>query len=129
MRGALHVLAVAVLLPYLVLAYAFLVLGHAISSGSLFGILDTLLTHFVWMIPWGIIGASFASVAIVLLGVIPGVRRLGALCLGVLAAAALAIILVVDTSPLDLGALLFLLPCFGVLAFAVWMWSAHRVAA
>jgi hypothetical protein len=114
------------LIPYLVLAYAFVVLGHAISRGSLLGILDTLLTHFVWMVPWGVIGAAAIIVLVVLLGVIPGVRALGALCLGTLAALSLAIILIVDTSPLDAGALLFLLPCIGVLAFAVWTWSVQR---
>jgi hypothetical protein len=126
MRAALHVIAVVVVLPYAALAYAFVVLSQAIAGGSLLGIFDVLLTHAVWMIPWGILGATAAIVAIMVLGVMPSVRWIGALCLGVIAAVSLAIIVFVGTSPLDAGTLLFLLPCIGVLAFELWQWAADR---
>lgn len=123
MRATLHVLAVLVVLPYAALAYAFAVLGQAIASGSLLGIFDTLLTHFVWMIPWGILATAAAIIAIMALGVVPRLRWLGALCVGAIAAVSLAIIVFVGTSPLDGGTLLFLLPCIAVLAFAAWSGS------
>ncbi len=126
MRAALHVIAVLVVLPYVALAYAFAVLGQAIASGSLLGILDTLLQHFVWMIPWGLLATAAAIIAIIVLGVMPSLRWLGALCLGIIAAVSLAIILLVASSPLDPGGLLFLLPCVGVLVYEVWLWSASR---
>ncbi|HET7063916.1 MAG TPA: hypothetical protein VFI49_06525 [Rudaea sp.] len=45
MRGALHLLCTLVLLPYLLLAAWFLILGDAISAGSLASFLTTLLSH------------------------------------------------------------------------------------
>ena len=43
MRAALHVLATIVVVPYVVLASAFVILRHAISRGSLWSVLDALL--------------------------------------------------------------------------------------
>jgi len=123
MRAVFHLVGVVVLLPYLALASAFLILGHAIASGSLLGILDRLLNHALWIVPWGIIGAAVVIVAVALLGVIPGTRLIGAACLGALAAASLVVILVIGSSPIDVGQALFLVPCAAVLVFAAWSWS------
>ena len=43
MYAALHVFATIVVLPYVVLAIGFVILGHSISSGSLLSFFDTLL--------------------------------------------------------------------------------------
>ena len=93
MGAALHVLATLVVVPYVILAIGFLLLGHAIASGSLLSFFDRLLNHFLWIVPWGLIGFACAMMLVAIIGVIPGFRRIGALCLFALAGASLAIIL------------------------------------
>ena len=119
MRAILHVLATLVLVPYFVLAGGFLILGHAISRGSLWSFLDALLAHAAWLIPWGILGLALALVAVAILGAIARARRLAAAILAMLAGASLAVILTIGRGEIDAGALLFLLPCALVLAFAL----------
>ena len=127
MRGALHVLATVVLLPYVALAAAFLLLGNVIAGGSLLSMLGRLLAHATWIIPWGIIGAACAIVAIALLGIIPGYHRLGGLVLGVLAVSSLlAIVFMTGRPAMDASQLLFLSPCVAVLGFGAWLWFAGR---
>jgi hypothetical protein len=120
MRALLHVLATIALLPYLVLASGFLILGHAISSGTLFSFFGTLLAHAVWIIPWGLIGFASAMVLVAVLGIVPRFRRFGALCLCLLAAASLAVIIFMVPSRVGWSELLFLLPCMLVLIFGGW---------
>ena len=50
---ALHVLATLLLAPYVALAILLLAFGHATSRGSLWGFLDAVLNHALWIIPWG----------------------------------------------------------------------------
>jgi hypothetical protein len=81
MRGALHLLCTIMLLPYLLLAAWFLILGDAIAGGSLASFFTTLLAHALWLIPWGLLGLTVGIVAVAALGVIDGARWLGGLCL------------------------------------------------
>ena len=126
MRAVLHILAVLVLLPYLALAAGFLIIGHAISGGSLLSFFEKLLTHATWIVPWGVIGAGVVIVVLTVLGILSDLRWLGALLLSVLAAVCLAVILVVPSSLPDAGQILFLAPCAGVLAFSAWLWRRER---
>jgi len=126
MRAALHVLATIVVLPYLVLACGFLILGHAISSGSLLSFFGTLLAHAVWIIPWGLIGFACAMVLVAALGIMPRFRWIGALCLCLFAAAALAVIIFITPSRVGWSELLFLLPCMFVLMFSAWLANVSR---
>src|SRR5512135_2124392 len=121
MRGALHLLCTMVLLPYLMLAGWFLILGDAISGGSLTSFFTTLLAHALWLVPWGLLGFAAAMFGIMALGLIDGVRWLGAICLFILAAGCLLVVIGMDVSAIDLGALLFLLPCFAVAFFGAWL--------
>jgi hypothetical protein len=52
----MHLLCTLVLLPYLALAAWFLILGDAIAGGSLASFLATLLSHALWLMPWGLLG-------------------------------------------------------------------------
>jgi hypothetical protein len=126
-RGLLHVVGTLILVPYLLLASAFLVLGHALAraQGSIWVIFDTLLHQAVWIIPWGIIGAAGALLAIAALGVFPESRRLGGAILAVLAAGSIVVLVTMDTGTLDAGSLTFLAPCAAVLGLGVWLaWPA-----
>ena len=120
MRAVLHVLATIALLPYLILASGFLILGHALSGGSLLSFFGTLLAHAVWIIPWGLIGFACAIILVAVLGIVPRFRRLGAVCLSLLAAASLAAIIFMTSSHVGWPELLFLLPCILVLIFGGW---------
>lgn len=131
MRGALHVLSTIVLLPYIALAFGFLFLSHAISSGSLFSFFETLLAQIAWLFPWGLLGFACAIALVIALGLIPRLRWLGGLCLCLIAASCLVVILTVTTSTIGLSQLLFLLPCFAILVFGGWLavveWRSRRL--
>lgn len=121
MRGALHLLCTIVLLPYLMLAAWFLILGDAIAGGSLASFFTTLLAHALWLVPWGLLGFAAAIFGVMALGLIESVRWLGGICLFVLAAGCLLVVVGANTSGIDLGELLFLLPCLAVLFFGAWL--------
>ncbi len=125
MRGALHLLCTIMLLPYLLLAAWFLILGDAIASGSLASFLTSLLSHALWLMPWGLLGFTAGIVAVAALGVIEGVRWLGGLCLSILAGGCLFIVIAGNPSAIGPGELLFLLPCFAVLIFGGWLTVAE----
>jgi len=129
MRGALHVLATLATVPYLLLAAAFAIGGHAIGAGSLWKALDTLLAHFLWIVPWGAIGFGVVVIAVAVLGAYPPTRRLGGLLLALLAGVALAVIVALASGPLDGGQLLFLVPCALALACGAWLASSARPSA
>jgi hypothetical protein len=129
MRGALHVLATLATVPYLLLAAAFSIGGHAIGAGSLWGALDTLLAHFLWIVPWGALGFAVVIVTVAVLGAYPPTRRLGGLLLALLAGAALAVIVLLGSGPLDAGQLLFLVPCALALACGAWLATSAPAAA
>ena len=121
MRGALHLLCTIVLLPYLMLAGWFLILGDAIAGGSLASFFTTLLAHALWLFPWGLLGVAAAILGVIALGLIESIRWLGGLCLFLLAAGCLLVVVGADASALEIGQLLFLLPCFAVLFFGAWL--------
>ena len=121
MRGALHLLCTIVLLPYLMLAGWFLILGDAIAGGSLASFFTTLLAHALWLVPWGLLGFAAAIFGVMALGLIESVRWLGGICLFALATGCLLVVVGVDISGIDLGALIFLLPCFAVAFFGAWL--------
>jgi len=120
MRGALHLLCTIVLLPYLLLAAWFLILGDAIASGSLLSFFGTLLAHALWLMPWGILGFGGGFLILCVIGVSDRLRWLGAVCLFVLAGACLLVIGLVDAVT-SFGQALFLLPCLGVLGCGAWL--------
>jgi hypothetical protein len=117
MRGATYLLCTLALLPYLALAAWFLLIGDVIASGSLASVLTTLLSHALWLFPWGLLGVAAGIIAVATLGVIESMRWLGGLCLFVLAGACLFIVIAGNPSAIGPGELLFLLPCFAVLVF------------
>ena len=125
MRGALLLLCTIMLLPYLLLAAWFLILGDAIAGGSLASFFTTLLSHALWLVPWGLLGLTVGIIVVAALGVIDGVRWIGGLCLFVLAAGCLFVVLTGSSSAIGLGELLFLLPCFAILIFGGWLTIAE----
>jgi hypothetical protein len=128
LNPVLHVVATLVLAPYVALAIVFLAFGHATSRGSLFGFLDTLLQHALWIFPWGIIGFAVAILGIAALGVIKSTRAFAAALLCALAVASPVILVVVSGSRLDVDAIVFLVPCVAVALFGAWrVREEHRI--
>ena len=120
MRAVAFILSTLVLLPYAVLAVGFVLLGRAISGGSLMSFLGAILTQADWFIPWGLLAALCSVVALIFLGVSPQTRRVGAVILLALALASVATIWVLSTKSVGLPELTFLMPCIAVAAFAAW---------
>ena len=129
MRGALHVLATLVAVPYLLLASAFLILGQAIGAGSMWDVLDLLLAHALWIIPWGAIGFVVVIATVAVLGAYAPTRTLGGILLAVLAAGALVVLVTLNSGPLEAGQVVFLVPCVASLACGLWLAFGDRPVA
>ena len=120
-RGTLHVLSTLVVVPYALLAVAFLLLGKAIARGSLAGLLSSLFWDALWIIPWGVISAVGVVAIVAVLGAFPGSRWLGALSLCALSLGSLIVLVTVPSGPIGSGELTFLAPCIAVAGFAAWL--------
>ena len=125
MRATLHILGTILLLPYLLLAIAFALIGQAASSKSLGALLWTLLTQIAWIVPWGILGLAASIVLIAGLGFSARLRWLGYLCLFVLALASLLVIVILPGDGFGFDALIFLAPCIAVLFASGWYGMAE----
>ncbi|HEY2396142.1 MAG TPA: hypothetical protein VGH81_09230 [Rudaea sp.] len=133
MRMALYFLATLIVLPYILLSVGFVLLGQAISGGTLFAFFNALLTAALWLVPWGMLAFVLAFVVLLALGASERWRWLGAACLCFAALASLVVILYLAVSQFDLSQLLFLLPCGLVMVFGGWLalsdWRGPRRAA
>ena len=126
MRIVTYLLATLLLLPYLLLAAGFLLIGQAVSGGTLWSFFDALLAAAVWLIPWGLLALALVFLA---LGIGDRFRWLGGVCLCVLASCSGAVILIMATATIEPGHLLFLLPHFLIAVFGAWLAFAERRAA
>ena len=126
MRAFLHVLSVLLLVPYMVLAILFLLLGHAIAGGGLLGFLGALLDEFIWMMPWGLLGFALLVLTLLVLGLRPATLWLAGLLVGLLATASMLVVLIFPGDGVDAGSLLFLLPCAIALGLGFWICLAER---
>lgn len=111
MPGLLLAVAALVVLPYAVLAGAFLMIGEMSGAQGLPGVFDVLLGHADRMLRWGLYALPAASIALVVLGFLPRLRRAGWLALLVLSTGSLATVGTLGATRLGAGELAFLLPC------------------
>src|SRR5436190_24372377 len=98
MRTLLHLLSVAFVLPVVVLAFAFTILGRAVATGSLLGVLGRLLTDALWMLEWGFFTACAVLFIIMLGGLFVRTRWLAALCVAVLGIGSTVVVLVLTAA-------------------------------
>jgi len=122
----LHVLAAITLVPYFLLALGFVLLGHAIGSGSLWSFFDTILAQATWLIPWGMLGLVALFAALAALGLHSRSRRIAGALLCLMALACLAIIVFMPSSSIQAGELLFLSPCIMVAVIGAWLAAVER---
>lgn len=120
MTIALHLVGCFMLLPYLGLSAFMLFVQRAAESKNLLSVFDLMLNAALAFINWGGLLLLLAWLTLLLLGLFPATQRVGAALLLGLALACLAIIAIVQPTPLDAGQLLFLAPCALVAVAAAW---------
>jgi hypothetical protein len=122
MRAFLHLLSVVLLLPNLVFAAYFVLLGHAIGGVTILGVLDRLASAALALMTWGGFAIGAAFLAILFGGFFVQTRWLAASCVAILAAGSLTVLIVLGSGPYTFGQWLFLLP--GVVALCISAWLA-----
>jgi hypothetical protein len=123
MRPLLYLLSLALALPGIGLAAAFLILGNAIAARSFLGFLGVLLDTFLWLFPWGLLGCMAAFVALVIAGVTARFRWLASICVATLAIGSSLVVLWIDVghgnfSP---GQLVFFVPALTAASAGIWL--------
>jgi hypothetical protein len=121
MQAVAFILATLVLLPYALLASAFVLFGYAISGGTLASFIQAIFAEATWLIPWGVVGAACFLVVLVGLGVNQSTRKVGAVILLVLALASIAAIWLLPTNTIGVAEFTFLLPCVAVVGVGAWL--------
>ena len=115
-HSLLHFTASVLVLPYVALAGFFLLVGEAARAKGLIALLDVALFQASWIFRWGIYSIPLLWLVLVLAGFVTRFRRMGALIVCLLATGSLLILVVLQTSPMEPGQLLFLIPCLAVAA-------------
>ena len=121
MRPLLHLLSIALLLPSLVFAMGFALLGHAIAGATLFQFLYRLLMQFLAVMTWGIFAAAGFFILLVLGGFFVQTRWLAGLCVAILSVVSAAVLIVLGSGPFDAGQWLFLVPGAASLFIGAWL--------
>jgi len=126
MRALLYLLSLALALPGIALAAAFLILGNAIAARSLFGFLGVLLDTFLWLFPWGVLALVAAFVVLLVGGVTARFRWLASACVATLAIGSSLVVLWLDVAHGNFspGQSLFFVP--GLISASVGIWLAMR---
>ena len=123
MRSLLHLLSVMLVLPSVALASAFIILGRAIATQTLFGVIGQLLSDALWLIPWGLL-AGFAAVLLIAVGgLFVQTRRIAGLCVAILGigSMAISIAMIVSHSTFTTGQLLFFVPAVAASCIGIWL--------
>lgn len=122
MRPLLHLVSIVLVLPSVLLAAAFVILGRAIATRSLLGLLGQLLTDALWIVPWGALAAVTAIVLIATGGFFVQTRRFAGLCVALLGLASIVVVLslMMTHSRVSVSDLPFFIP--GVIAIGIGLW-------
>ena len=121
MRPLVYLLSFALMLPGLVLASGFILLGHAIAGGSLADFFMRLLSEAALLVDWGIVAALSFLLAILVCGLIGRTRRVAASCVAVLAAASGIVLIALGSHPFAEGRWAVLLPGVASLWMSGWL--------
>ena len=128
MRPLLHLMSVVLVLPGVVLAAAILILGHAIATSSLFGFFGALLEVALWLIPWGILAAIAAVLALVASGFSVRFRWLAGIAVAAFAIGSSAVVLTLSArhDNFSAGQLMFFLPALIAASIGAWLAATER---
>ncbi len=124
LRTLLHLISVALLLPNLLLACGFLLLGHAVAGAGIFDFIYRALSSALWLVTWGALGFAVAMIAIVACGVTRRWRWLGALCVALLSLVSGVVVIALGAGSYSVGQWFFLSPGVVSLGIGGWLsWS------
>ena len=128
MRSLLHLINVALVLPAVALAAAFLLFGNAIATGSWLGFFGVLLDTAVWLLPWGLLVCFTVLVLLVLGGLTARFRLLASCFVAVLAVASAAVVLAMVFAHGNFSAdqVLFFAPALVSASLGVWLAASER---
>jgi hypothetical protein len=124
MRSLLHSVSFVLLLPSLVLASGFLVLGHAIAGGNLLQILWRLLNDVLWLASGGVLVVAAFLLAVLIGGFFARTRYLAAAAVAILALLSGVVLIVLGSGPFSGGREVFLLP--GLVSLCIGGWLAMK---
>lgn len=128
----LHILCVAVLLPYLVMAACVVTLGYAIGAGSLPGFFNALLTIFVLLFSWVGVAILVLLMLLIGLGLSARTRWFAAAVTSLAGAATVLVLTTMSPSTIGLSELLVLAPCVIATGGAGWLtaleWPCRKPA-
>ena len=121
MHAFLHTLGTLVVLPYLLLAAAFLLIGEVAKARGLIAVIDVVVNHANWILLWGIYAAAAFLVLLIVAGFLPSFQRISAAGLFLIALGSLSVICTLHSTRIGLGEITFLLPCIAVLVMSAWL--------
>ncbi|MFO1001840.1 MAG: hypothetical protein U0936_16010 [Planctomycetaceae bacterium] len=121
MNAFLHTIGTIIVLPYMLLATAFLIIRDVAISRGLFATIDAILNHANWIFRWGIYELPVLLVVLIVAGFLPSFQRIGAVVLFVIALGSLSVICTLHSAKIGPGEITFLLPCFAVVGLSTWL--------
>jgi len=125
LRIIAHLLATALITPYVALAVAFLVVGHLAGAKGLWDLIDRLVTSLDWFIPWGVVSFVLLLASLGLAFCWSSLRMIASVSVAVLGLLSLGVIAFYHQSSLSPGELLFMLP--GIAAVALCLWQTRSL--
>ena len=126
MNAFLHTLGTLVVLPDMLLAVAFLLIGDIARSRGMLALIDAVINHAHWIFRWEIYGLFVFLVALVVAGFLPSLQRICAAGLFLIAFGCLVVICTLHSNRIGLGEVTFLLPCIAVLGMSAWQFVRER---
>ena len=116
MRPLLHVVSFLLMLPGLIFAAGFLLLGHAIAGGTLLEFFSRLLFHASWLVGGGLLVLGALLCAVLIGGLVARTRFLAASCVALLSITSAVALIALGT-----GGSLVLLPGLAALSASGWL--------
>ena len=123
MRSLLHLVSFILLLPSLVLASGFLVLGHAIAGGNLLQIFLRLFNDALWLASGGVLVVAAVLLTVLIGGFFVRTRYLAAAAVAILALSSGIVLIALGSNPFSGGRELFLRPGLVSLCVGGWLTS------
>jgi hypothetical protein len=121
MHALLHTICAIVVVPYVALALFFVFVSQAASSKGWLGLIETVWNNFFFYFTKGMFIAPVLWICLVVIGFVPILQRIGSLCICLLAVASLLVIIILPPTLIELGELIFLIPCIAVAATSAWL--------
>lgn len=128
MHPLLHTVCAVVAVPYIALALFFLFVGQVARSKGMLAVIGTVWDNFFFYFTKGMFIAPVLWIGLVAMGFFPALQRTGSICVCLLAAASLAVIFFCSSTRLELGQILFLVPCFAVALLSLWLALRGHIA-